>query len=185
MEQVARMILVVAVAMQMALWGWHYLEKFGLSWLASRPKWPKAVFFVLATLGALFNVLIARGLIHWARTADIAEPLTRRMIVSFFLLCVVAFGFFRSRNVEWLQSANIPVYWRAKSFALAIAVPVFLLSVIPVPLHGDTLSVAIASGCAWIVDVPVIGLVIGICATVQLVVSTLASAAGLLFLRSA
>ncbi len=169
--------------MQLALWIWHFLEPLGLKVLASHPRLPKALYALWATFGIAFIILFSRGMIFWARSQHIGEPLTRRVVVGCFLVSILIFSAFRVKSQDWFQDNGFDFYKKFKFWTFSLAMPFFIISVLKTPLTSDVLSVGFATLCASIVDIPLVGLAIGALSAAQLIFSTFASSIGLICFR--
>lgn len=177
-----RLAFAAAVCLQAVYWGWLFIERKVLAKCATMPSVPRWLYAVLASTGALLVVWLSRGVIHWGRIDGIGDPLSRRLVVGFFVASVILYDLFRVKSKEWTVDGKVPFYWKAKWTAYSLLLPLFVLAVLNVPVLADPVSVQLAMSVELLLNVPVIGIVVGVLALLYTVVSDLVCGIGLVVL---
>lgn len=171
-----------ALCLQLAYWGWLLVERKVLARRFADPTVRRWFYGAFAVIGALLMVCVARGVIHWGRSDGIGDPVSRRLVVGFFLLSVILYDLFRVTSREWGLDGKIPYYWKAKWVAYCLLFPIFALSVANPPVVSDPVSLQLASMVDGLLNIPVLGAVAGGLALLQTVISDIVCGVGLILL---
>ena len=178
-----RLLLVAALCLQSVFWIWLFIERRLLAHIKTHPSTPRWVSFAVASTGPLLMIWFSRGLIHWAREDGIGDAWSRRILVASLLITVIVVDLFRVRSKEWNVEGEVPVFWRARWMTYCLLLPLFVASVLRIPVAADPVSRGLAQLSNWLVEIPVLGFVLGLAAMLQMVVTSLICATGLFFLK--
>lgn len=183
MNALIELAFVAATVTLVAYWGWMGIEQFLLArvW-RDRPS-SNFARVAIAVAGAVIVLFVARGVIHWGRMEGIGDAVQRRLVVGPFVGLVILCDLFRIRSRQWFAEASPQQFWAAKLWAYGLLFPVFVLSVIKVPVMADQLTVSLVGGIQWVLNVPVLGVLITVATLGHWLVNSVVSGIGLLLLK--